>query len=266
MINSAGKAIARAGFARAVELDQQIRARYPGVWRQLDRFRADPSVEWPDWCLLPMAASVAVVTNSSPLYRTSDIPPSKQHVAVLSAMYAWRFSRSVFIVHPKLASQLAGETTDDLSNLADFTSLPNWCTYLPAANPQQSGLGVWAHLEYAPTTGRPELRLLLDFGGSLGDLQPIRVRLDGSTVTEALADLPGPATLPAGGPTQVDPDVRGASLAERVKGLITILAYLAHPEADIVNASRPTITPQRYRSAPPGRSIWAVGYHSRTTS
>lgn len=188
-------------------------------------------------------------------------------------MYAWRFSRSVFIVHPKLASQLAGETTDNLGNLADFTSLPNWCTYLPAAYPQQSGLGVWAHLEYAPTTGRPELRLLLDFGGSLGDLQPIRVRLDGSTLTEALADLPELATLPAGSPTQFDPDVReveldadATSLVERVKGLITILAYLAHPEADIVNASQPTITPQRYRSAPPDRSIWAVGYHSRTTS
>jgi hypothetical protein len=214
MITPADKATARAGFARATELDQQIRARYPSAWQQLDHFRANPPMPWADWCLLPMAASAAVVSQGAPMHTVAAAPPSGQQIAALAAMYAWRYSRSVFLLHPELASQLVGKVPDDLSDLAHFTGLPNWCTYLPAAHPQRPGLGLWIHLEFDTNTSRPELRLLLDLGGTIDDLLPIPVYLDRPTLTEALADFMGTAlaTRPVDGPVQFGQDVRGAEL------------------------------------------------------
>jgi hypothetical protein len=69
----------------------------------------------------------------------------------------------VYLIEPNLLNQLLTQIPDALS-LADFRSLPEWCVYVPWPHPEFPGAGLWAHLEHATATGRPELRLLIDVG------------------------------------------------------------------------------------------------------
>jgi hypothetical protein len=55
-----------------------------------------------------------------------------------------------------------------------------------------------------------------------------------------------------------------ASFADRVDGMVALVAYLARTAADIVNADRPGVAPQRYRSPARERTVWVVGYRSRS--
>src|SRR5690606_10382410 len=58
------KRSAKEGFAHAKNSMQALERDYPGLWAQLDRMRAERPVEWPDWCLLPMGAAVAVAQTN----------------------------------------------------------------------------------------------------------------------------------------------------------------------------------------------------------
>ena len=54
---------------------------------------------WPGWCLVPMAAAVAVA-STNPL-RIAD-----ESIAVIAAANAWRYSKSVYLVEPSLMGRL----------------------------------------------------------------------------------------------------------------------------------------------------------------
>src|SRR4029453_993535 len=43
-------------FARAESLEQQVAARWPYAFTELDRLRRNPPGRWPEWCLLPSPA------------------------------------------------------------------------------------------------------------------------------------------------------------------------------------------------------------------
>ena len=109
---------------------------------------------------------------------------------------------------------------------------------------------------------RPELRLLLDFGDIT---MPMPVYLDRTSPTEALMDYHA-SVLERFGHTgaalRADTTfgVLATDLANRIDGYLGLLAYLAKPEADIVNAARPGARPVKPRRPKRDKDVWLVGY------
>lgn len=261
------KGAARAAFRRAEDLGRRITALYPDAWQRMDMMRTNPPQPWADWCLLPMAAAGAIVTSGPP-----PLPPPIEemrgmprhdHVSVLSALYAWRFSRSVYIFEPALLSRLLTQIPDAIE-VADLADLPDWCIYL-ADSTQGTEFRLWMHLEHDAGNGRPELRMIIDPGGDIDDLLRIPIYLDRPSLTEALADMRSTIAQQSlfGGSQNVrggelDADV--ANLAAKIEAYVGIAAYLARPEADITSPDLPGLQPARLRSPARDRRIWKVGY------
>lgn len=240
---------AGAGFRRAQQLEAELLSRWPNAWSEMDRMRHNPPVPWPEWCLLPMAAAAAVAAQPG------GPPPRGHDIAALSAVYAWRFCRSVYLVEPVLMSRLLTQIPD-AAELEDVTGLPEWCVLLADGE----GL-LWMHLEHDVNTGRPELRLLIDLPGR--QPLPIPVYLDRPSLTEAIADMRATTLATLEGYGQ---DVRGgdldsaaAALAEQVERYVAIAAYLARPEALIAERGRPGVRPVRTSRLARGRRVWLVG-------
>lgn len=238
---------------------QQINKRWPHAWTDMDRMRRQRPMPWPDWCLLPMAAAAAVTGTAF----TWPPPP----IAQVAAMYAWRYSRAVYVVEPSLMSSLLTQVPDSPS-LEAFVDLPHWCVYVTSDNhPEFPGAGFWAHLEYDVNTGRPELRLLIDLGEEkLVHQLAVPVYLDRPSLTEALADWRA-NTVAQEAQITAGLNIRGGELdgliaqfADKIDGYVSVLAYLARPEADIRCVNRPGRRPARPTSPVRDRTTWAVGY------
>jgi hypothetical protein len=137
--------------ARGRDIERQLLDRYPRAWDQMDAMRDDPPMDWPDWCLLPMAAAVAVATSGAP----GPLPAGRNlPIAHLAALCAWRFARSVYVIEEGLMSRLLGQVPDAVSVPEGFAGLPEWCVYIAAADPEWPGAGLWAHLKSDANTGR----------------------------------------------------------------------------------------------------------------
>lgn len=241
---------ARTALAQAEQQVTRMGTQWPTAWEQLDGFRKNPPAPWPQWCLLPMAAASGVA-NTSPTRIGNDT------IARMSALNAWRYTRSAYLVEPHLMSRLLTQVPDQIS-LDDLTGLPEWCIAL--TSPEWPGVNIWMHLEYDVNTGRPELRLLLELGTPL----VLPVYLDRESTTEALADMRSTVLASLQG---TGADVRGgeldstmASLAEQVDGYLAIAAYLSRPEADIVHATKPGAKPVKPKRPKQDTDIWLVGY------
>lgn len=254
------KRAAGEAHAHADELMARVEEEQPGVWDRLDGLRANPPAQWPDWCLLPMAAPATIAANRPGGLLGGPAP------ATMAALYAWRFARSVWLFEPSLLTRLLRQVPDAVT-VDDFAGLPEWCVYITEASPEFPGVGVWAHLEADANTGRPELRLLLDNGDVDQPQMSIPVYLDRGSTTEALGDYRATTLASMGG--QRGTNVRGgqldaaaAALAEQVDGYLGVLAYLARPQADIQHATRYGLRPVRPRrpKKPTARDVWLVGY------
>jgi hypothetical protein len=261
LLNAASQA-----HARGLDLERQLLARYPRAWEQMDRLRADPPAGWPDWCLLPMAAAEAVTSAQPGGSAAGRHPP----IAHLSALYAWRFARSVYLIEPGLRDRLMGRVPDHVVGPGAFAGLPEWCVFIADAHPEFPGSGVWAHLESDANTGRPELRLLFDPAGTgdVGALVPVPVYLDRPDITEAAADFRATAAATIQeGQLVTGADVRDAGLdaatatiADWLDTWISVLLYLSRPRADIVRAGRAGARPARPLSPMREQQVWLVGY------
>lgn len=245
---------ARLAFDRADMLTAAVLARWPDAWAEMDRMRANPPQPWPDWCLLPMAAATAVASGGG------AVPWPPPPIAAISALYAWRYTRSVYLVEPGLTERLLQQVPDAL-DLDMVAGLPEWCVYLAIPDEQ---VGLWMHLEHDVNTDRPELRVLIDLGGDLEALMPIPVYLDRPSLTEALADYRDTSLAAFGGQVGANasgatPDANTATLADQIDGYVGLAAYLARPEADIAS-DRHGVRPVRARRPVRDRTVWRVGY------
>lgn len=138
----------------------------PGWARDMDYVRSSvrTSVDWPDWCLVPMSAAYAVVSGGG----GNRVPLEDMGmVAAMAALYAWRVGRDIWRVDQELAETVL--TTDMGGEIPSqvFYRLPGWCAYL--VNPGCEGwpdelAGAWCHLEWDVRSKRAELRLVFDLG------------------------------------------------------------------------------------------------------
>jgi len=220
---------ARVALDRAHTLVAEVETRYPGIWLALDALRAHPPTPWPEWCLLPMVGPASLPARLTVLSPT-EVAPSylldPSMIVKVSALYAWRYSRSVYMVAPRLMHRLLTQVPDPVT-LDRLASLPDWCVYVSCDHPEWPGAGLWMFLEYDVLRERPELRMLIDLaeGGLDGVLGLPAVLLD-RPMTEALAEVMDVLRGALG-------DELGAyvaALADRIDAYMGIGAYLAAPE------------------------------------
>lgn len=242
-----------------------MRRRYPGILGVIQQLRSNAEIEWPDWCWLPMGASVAAL----------DVfggPPVD--IARVAALAAWRVDRGVYWT-TDAAARLDQVNPDGRLDTERLTAgLPQWCCYV-AIPTRADGvfsdagllgwpLGVYVHAEWDPNTRRPELRLLVDTDGTWDGLVGVWVEVDrlrgpAVDITRELRGLP-----PAG--DGVDDPFRASSQIAAFAVWPMVLALTAE-DTVIVPAEADRIgRPQRARPDASGRwrgaervSRWVMG-------
>lgn len=243
--------------ARVDALLAEFRRYYPdalAVSRGLAERRGEPGLDWPDWCWLPMAGTVAYLSAHANWDggRGADI-------GRVAALTQWRLGRGVYQIDPDVAAaavdalrhSAGGGATQwrqaVLPPVQTWTRLPEWCCYveLPAElyDRLEDGfrfLGSFVHLEFDTNSGRPELRLVLDMDGTWVGLLPIPVYLDRPTLGSAVADMSANADAAAAG--KVGADVRSlqdASYEAQLTGMavwmmLPVVLALVDPAVRIV--------------------------------
>lgn len=251
-----------AHLAKATELHGRI------MWDRLHEFHAgkhQPDLPtWPDWCYVPVAATLAAVTRGEGLKRFQARPLAERTAAareasILAGLAAWRQSKGVFVFDPDLAAALLDTPlTGDLPTELLFR-LPAWCVFIA---PTSVTPGAFTWLEWDAHTGRPELRFLLDdpaglqsravhLGGSLADGVAAAVQQSMLNAGEA---LPGSVV-----------DAAVTSTAARLRPLVNLVLYLCSAEPDYGGRTPPgNAQPRRVKGGervfpPDGATVLPVG-------
>jgi len=160
---------------------------YPRLNQKVNMFRAGKGKEypdWPNWCFLPIAAWIAIITES---HKTNTLSLSLSDiVGKLAALATWRYSKGIYRIGDELSESLLDcEITGDLP--ADiFYRLPEWCIYIEAPGLKwfdKNASGFFCHLEWDANTGESELRLLIVLDN---DLINFPIHIGSFTIIEAI--------------------------------------------------------------------------------
>lgn len=240
---------------------RSVAERYPDAWRHLEharteRGRALPA--WPDWCYCPLAGAYAIVSgggaNRVPVERLAD-------VAIVGALGAWRATQGIYRFDPTLLAALHDTPTDGAIPTDVLQRLPEWCVYVETPgwpwNHDFTLQGYFAHLESDVTTGRVELRLVLD-GAVAGSadllLLPVPLHLgpvdDPWPLSRAVPAALEEAARQAAG--RADPATMAEALTAarrellgQLPRLLSTLLYLASDGADVRDRRDPARVPAR---------------------
>jgi hypothetical protein len=138
--------------------------KWQNLWEMAGIFTAsngtEPSMSWPDWCLLPLAASYAIVSNgdNGPIMRME----AGRWIGILGGLIAWRPTQGVYQFDPDVATALVeSEIVGDLPT-ESFKYLPEHGVYIDPAGVIPGVAGFWAYLEYDINTSEMELRIVVD--------------------------------------------------------------------------------------------------------
>ncbi|MFX4261233.1 hypothetical protein ACOBQJ_03415 [Pelotomaculum propionicicum] len=73
---------------RPKDLLDQYSKRYPGAWKEVDKYRAVNNEKhyWPQWCYLPTECVLAIIGEKE----------STDDVNIMGALCAWRVSQGVY--------------------------------------------------------------------------------------------------------------------------------------------------------------------------
>jgi hypothetical protein len=134
---------------------------HPGLWREMDRLRANPlrAGGWPSWCFLPAGgadqAALALGRNLDAF-----------QTAVLCALYSWRPTQGVYLFDPDLLDAVWDTPVSGDIPAEILKQLPEWCCYVAFPAPRflddvELG-GYFMHLDYDFQYRRPNLHLILD--------------------------------------------------------------------------------------------------------
>ena len=160
--------ISPAAVLRPVTHLRQVAQHYPGIWQQLDRLRAARGKglpPWPDWCFLPLAGTVAALTQGAP---QPDLRPLGLQIGCVGALAAWRATQGIYRFDPTVFAAVWDTPIAGDLPTALLSHLPEWCCYVPVDPPRplwQEDLvlhGFFVHLEWDANTHRTELRCVLD--------------------------------------------------------------------------------------------------------
>lgn len=148
----------------------RVEKQFPEAFRHIEEFRmakgANDFKDWPDWCYVPAAGAYAIVSKGVNRITNQE---ALSAVAAISSLGAWRIGQSVYRFDQDLFKSLINTPVGKVP-VESLYRLPEYGLYIEtpsvAINNEQIH-GFFVHLEYDINTGRPELRLLLDFKEAL---------------------------------------------------------------------------------------------------
>lgn len=215
--------------------------KYPNATKYMNLMVRDKGTSlpnWPDWCLMPMAGWIAVITEGdSFLLNRIDI---MKDIAPVSALGTWRLGMGIYRFAPELYEKASkADYITDMSDmsLSRFQGLPEWCVYVetPGFMYLDRPLdGFWAHLEWDYKTSRNELRLLLHFGD---ELFAIPLHLGKWDITQAAARFQSESqrlAREAGKETEWHPETID-TIAVCCTPLVSLLVQLCSGRVEVTN-------------------------------
>ena len=122
---------------RAVAHFNRLAKRFPALSRQVDTFlsgRGRDLPDWPAWCLLPMAAWMAIATGGREPSGGKFDPMRNGQIAAdmqqLAAIGAWRYSQGIYRVDADLLASLQGSVVKGSLPSEVLFRLPEWSLYV----------------------------------------------------------------------------------------------------------------------------------------
>lgn len=224
-----------------LQLLKHISNRYPNVWEYMEQIHQsngkDGNPSWPNWCYVPMAAALAIATQSNKtLFGQLRAVSDAQQI---DALAPWRVSKEVFIIDETL-EQILFQQADDTSVPADvLMQIPYPCFYIQFTNfmfQSRAISGAFIHLEYDVKNSSTELRVLFVFadGNTLGF--PIHVnagKIENSehiTVQEAINAIETDSPL---GALRGMMQTENAAIKEALSKTLQVVLYLCSQNAEI---------------------------------
>lgn len=242
--------------------------KYPSWASKLDYFRGMNGREglpaWPEWCLLPMSATQAVVSDGGKIQSPKVwIPPMQE----MAALYAWRQGRGIYCFDEDLAENVLETTGIDELPVETLMHLPEWgvCVIPPKALKWGEEIQAFiAHLEWDTIAKRRELRIVLVLSGKNGivlqNMQPLHI--DSSNIREAVRD----SLVASNVFKRQIPDVIELYLPQ-IRQIVALLIYLGSTKADIVDPleSSKTYNHKEYKVNQDAVGKYEVGFRIGAT-
>jgi hypothetical protein len=112
----------------------EIAKKYSDTWKHVDEFRSSRGKdlpEWPEWCFLPLAASVAIHEQGErPARGMRDNPGFTKDISTVGALATWRVTQGIYRFHPEIFNAVWGTPLDGDLPVELLFRLPEWCVYV----------------------------------------------------------------------------------------------------------------------------------------
>jgi len=254
---------------RPLEVLHTVSVAFPNAWRDFDNFRAGRGKgdlpEWPVWCWCPLAAAFAIASGGGQNLPLERKLLAAEWVGRLGALGAWRPGQGVYRYDPDVFQAVADTEMDRAVPWETLYRLPEWCVYIETLGLRWNGQlahGFFAHLEWDATTGRTELRLVVDLPRGLESI-PIHFA-EGGTLLDGLEDTLREAQIQAPTNFQVPTaaQIPAKDLAV-LRAMVSLTLYLCADNADLGGSpvkAEPIKTRHGLKTFPPNQPrIWEVG-------
>ena len=211
---------------------QKTEKKYPTAWKEIAGFRKDKGIDlpdWPDWCYIPMAAGVAIVSGGDDsrlgMHNSADI-------SIVSGLAAWRKTRGIYRFDEALFGKLWSRSIADIPMDTIF-NLPEKCCYIEIPKHFHDDFGIvgfFVFLEYDVNHGHAEVRFLLDYSNKLV-AHFIHVEDEDCEEIREIVDLFRKVFS-----TSFNPEIAISNVEDISEKLLSISLYLCSDDADIVYA------------------------------
>lgn len=252
----------------------ELGRRHPGVWKQIDRMRADRGGQWPEWCFLPIGAFASLIDGDGIFG-----PWQAREAAILAAVGTWRVTQGIYRFDPEVMEAVWDTPIEGNLPVEPLYRLPEWCPYVETPGRSFAGRtlhGFFVHLEWDENTHRHEFRYLLDLEA---ELFPYPLHLaPGKTLTQlvsAAVEEAGQQASALGFGSQLSGTLGsveelGEELAGELSPLLAVALYLCSVSADYRDRAgsgeepgnpAPKKTRKGARLFPPQQpTVWETGY------
>lgn len=142
----------------------------PWPWREIDRVRSHRN--WPEWCFLPTGVLSRILSSNPHSCHADECKPD-----IVAALAAWRATQGIYRFDEDLFRAVWTTSLDSQIPAEILLRMPEWSAYVVTHGctvGNEKLFGFFAHLDFLPLGNHPELRIVLNLGGThLCSLLPI---------------------------------------------------------------------------------------------
>lgn len=148
---------------------------YPSAWKLAEICREHRKGSgWADYCFLPTGAWAAIVDEF--IDESSNRRIFGMTVTALATLGAWRYSQSIYDIHPELYKELISTDFTGKIPVKVLMKMPEWCVYIKTHDFCYDGItfdGFFASLQIFNKDSKPQTELLFTLKETDGCLVPI---------------------------------------------------------------------------------------------